>query len=429
MARFDERFIDEVRARTGLADLVGRYVTLRKAGREHLGLCPFHAERTPSFTVVGEKGFFHCFGCSAHGDAIDFLRRIENLEFPAAVERLALDAGLTLPGATGCPRSSHAGDDPATPEDEEPRKRNTGRRDAEERAARVEARRRENERRKAWARWRETVPITEGSPVDVYLREARGLDPVLYRPLPMLRMHPAMEYWTRMEEPLGGEHPQPPGGLETAEVSGRQQFGAGEYRFVNLGARPALVGACQGPDGRFQALHVTYIEADGSDKLRLLDEKGEKRAAKKVRGSPQGSALRLAAPAVIKNKVWLAGAEGIETALSVIQGGGVPCWGLYSLGNFAGRGRGRGSKHPLKKGARLPSAVPDMAAPGFLPPEGVEVFVWCRDADNGDPDAAACLVSRGAQRLLRMGLDVRVANPPEGMDFNDVLRAGQGRAA
>ena len=157
----------------------------------------------------------------------------------------------------------------------------------------------------------------------------------------------------------------------------------------------------RGPDGRFQALHVTYIEADGSDKLRLLDEKGEKRAAKKVRGSPQGSALRLAAAAVIEDKVRLAGAR-------------------------ASRRRFPSSR---AAGCRAGRFIRWATSPGFLPPEGVEVFVWCRDADNGDPNAAACLVERGVQRLLRMGLDARVASPPDGMDFNDVLRAGQGRAA
>ena len=68
-------FLDEVRSRTGLAELIGRRVKLTKRGKEHLGLCPFHDEKTPSFTVNEEKGFYHCFGCQAHGRAFDFVRQ------------------------------------------------------------------------------------------------------------------------------------------------------------------------------------------------------------------------------------------------------------------------------------------------------------------------------------------------------------------
>ncbi|MEO1191166.1 MAG: DNA primase [Pseudomonadota bacterium] len=90
-------FLDELRARTGLAALIGRRVRLQRKGREHQGLCPFHNEKTPSFTVNEEKGFYHCFGCGAHGDAISFVMQIEGLTFPEAVERLADEAGLEVP--------------------------------------------------------------------------------------------------------------------------------------------------------------------------------------------------------------------------------------------------------------------------------------------------------------------------------------------
>ncbi len=94
---FPPRFLDEIRSRVSLADLVGRRVKLVRRGREFAGLCPFHNERTPSFTVVEDKGFYHCFGCGAHGDAIGFTMKTENLPFPEAVEKLAGEAGLTLP--------------------------------------------------------------------------------------------------------------------------------------------------------------------------------------------------------------------------------------------------------------------------------------------------------------------------------------------
>ena len=93
-------FLDEVRARIGLGDVIARHVSLKRAGRELTGLCPFHNEKTPSFTVSEEKGFFHCFGCGAHGDVIGFVMRQEGLSFPEAVERLAGEAGLEVPRAT-----------------------------------------------------------------------------------------------------------------------------------------------------------------------------------------------------------------------------------------------------------------------------------------------------------------------------------------
>ncbi len=97
---FPPEFLDEIRARVPLAGVVGRRVKLTRRGREHSGLCPFHNEKTPSFTVSEEKGFYHCFGCGAHGDAIGFVMRMEGLSFPEAVERLAGEAGLQVPQAS-----------------------------------------------------------------------------------------------------------------------------------------------------------------------------------------------------------------------------------------------------------------------------------------------------------------------------------------
>ena len=94
---FPPQFLDEVRSRIGLADLIGRRVKLTRKGREFTGLCPFHNEKTPSFSVSEEKGFFHCFGCGAHGDIFGFIMRTENLDFPEAVQRLADEVGLVVP--------------------------------------------------------------------------------------------------------------------------------------------------------------------------------------------------------------------------------------------------------------------------------------------------------------------------------------------
>ena len=84
-----ETSLDDFKARLPLAEIVGRYVKLTRRGREHLGLCPFHQEKTPSFNVVEDKGFYHCFGCGAHGTAIDFVMAIEGLSFGDALTRLA----------------------------------------------------------------------------------------------------------------------------------------------------------------------------------------------------------------------------------------------------------------------------------------------------------------------------------------------------
>ena len=90
-------FIEDLRQRVPLSDIIGRRVKLIRKGRRFSGLCPFHSEKTPSFSVVDDDGFYHCFGCGAHGDAISFLREIDGLDFMEAVERLADMAGLAMP--------------------------------------------------------------------------------------------------------------------------------------------------------------------------------------------------------------------------------------------------------------------------------------------------------------------------------------------
>jgi DNA primase len=94
---FSDQFLEDLRARAGLADVIARRVKLTRKGREHSGLCPFHKEKTPSFTVNEEKGFYHCFGCGEHGSVFDFVMQTEGLSFPEAVEKLAGEAGLEIP--------------------------------------------------------------------------------------------------------------------------------------------------------------------------------------------------------------------------------------------------------------------------------------------------------------------------------------------
>jgi DNA primase len=94
------QFLDELRARTSLSALVGATVKLTKAGREHKGCCPFHQEKTASFYVNDDKGFYHCFGCSAHGDAMRWLTEQNGLGFMDAVRELAERAGMQVPAPT-----------------------------------------------------------------------------------------------------------------------------------------------------------------------------------------------------------------------------------------------------------------------------------------------------------------------------------------
>jgi DNA primase len=95
--KFSDSFLDEIRARLPVSQVVGRRVPLKRAGREWKGLSPFNKEKTPSFTVNDQKGFYHCFSSGKHGDVFTFLMETEGLSFPEAVERLAGEAGLELP--------------------------------------------------------------------------------------------------------------------------------------------------------------------------------------------------------------------------------------------------------------------------------------------------------------------------------------------
>jgi DNA primase len=89
--------IEEVRRRTDIVSLIGEYVTLKKAGKNFLGLCPFHREKTPSFTVSPDKQMFYCFGCSEGGNAVSFLMKLNRLTFPEAVRHLAGRVGVVIP--------------------------------------------------------------------------------------------------------------------------------------------------------------------------------------------------------------------------------------------------------------------------------------------------------------------------------------------
>jgi DNA primase len=151
--------LDELRRRLTLSSLINKTVQLRRTGADWFGPCPFHDERTASFSVNDAKGFFHCFGCGAHGDVFEWLRLTEKLTFVEAVERARQEVGLHQAERT-------------RPADDQ--------RDAEKQAA-------------ARRIWSECRPIG-GSPAETYLREVRRIS----IPLPAtLRFHPELAHSRR----------------------------------------------------------------------------------------------------------------------------------------------------------------------------------------------------------------------------------------
>ncbi len=100
MAKIPKTFIDELLTRIDIVDIINQRLPLKKTGSNHVACCPFHQEKTPSFTVSGNKQFYYCFGCGASGNAIGFLMQHDHLNFVEAIEQLAQEAGMTIPVAT-----------------------------------------------------------------------------------------------------------------------------------------------------------------------------------------------------------------------------------------------------------------------------------------------------------------------------------------
>ena len=98
---FTAEFLEELSERADIVDIVSEYVELKPKGSSLFGLCPFHSEKTPSFSVSQDKQFFHCFGCGAGGDVISFIMRSENLDFQDGVRLLAEKVGMPVPDEGG----------------------------------------------------------------------------------------------------------------------------------------------------------------------------------------------------------------------------------------------------------------------------------------------------------------------------------------
>lgn len=94
---FSQSFLDALNAQNPIEDVVGQYVTLRQFGSMFFGLCPFHREKTPSFSVAPDKRIYYCFGCNKHGNVVDFIMEIEHTSYPDAIRILSKRAGLEVP--------------------------------------------------------------------------------------------------------------------------------------------------------------------------------------------------------------------------------------------------------------------------------------------------------------------------------------------
>lgn len=111
--KVSDQLVESIRDRSDLVSIVSEYLTLKKAGQNFTGLCPFHAEKTPSFSVNPSKQFFHCFGCGVGGDVFQFVMKIEGITFPETLQRLAAKAGVTLPESRAGERENRAARDEA----------------------------------------------------------------------------------------------------------------------------------------------------------------------------------------------------------------------------------------------------------------------------------------------------------------------------
>jgi len=272
--RFSEQEIDEANSARPLHELIGDDVALKKKGREWNGLCPFHNEKTPSFWVNDDKGFYHCFGCGAHGNAIAFVMRIDSKTFPEAVTillgRVPRDSeGRKVPQKTTTER--HAEADAYTQH-----KIATGRRNFERARA-----------------------VAPGDPVWRYLHGRS----CLVTPVPaVLRFEP------RMWHPMFFEDKKP------------------------TRTWPAMLARVDNVAGEFTGLHITYLVDAGEGRVTQDPELKAQHLSKMTIGAIRGGAIRL-----FESSGTLAVDEGNENALAawLDRDGRVPFWAMPSHGHMA----------------------------------------------------------------------------------------------
>lgn len=311
----------EVIDRVPLVEEIRRHVNLKAAGREYMGCCPFHQEKTPSFTVNETKGFYHCFGCGAHGNVIDFYMSLHGMDFKEALQNLAGIAGLI----------------PVNGEQKRPKKKKIKRIDDKQ----VE---RDRQKKIIWAqkKWKSSLQ-GQGTLINRYF-ESRGI----HLPVPPSIRFRAFEKHTESKQ---------------------------EW--------PCMIAAVQQPDGTITGVHRTFLTPDGSGKADV-------KSVKKMMGVCYRGCVRLAHPAKVMGI-----AEGIESGLSVMQTfPDLPVWICLTMDNMT----------------------------FFTVPDGVEEVVILADADTKDRHKGKRRMEETAQNIIAQGAKARIAWPPDGKDFNDMLK-------
>lgn len=397
--RIDQGVIADIKSRVPVSRVVGQVVKLVRRGREWVGLCPFHSERTPSFTVADDKQMYHCFGCSAHGSVIDFVMEHQGVDFVEAVRQLSGEAGITLARESATPRAEL--------------ERKPDHRDAL-RVPTIEC---------AQWMWR-TAGHAEGEIVEDWLA-ARGLDlghPLVRQAIRALRYHPRCPVWSwavhERPEALRGTHP----------------------------AMIALIERIEGlPGARVRVpmgVHVTYLAPHGREKAALGKTRdGKPVPTRKMFGDVAGGAVWLGpmdAPDGDRNPLLIG--EGIESTISAACLDGRPgrMAAALSLGNLEG-----GSARTMDGALPLWNVQADPARPPVLLQQPGHVIVaidadmkpllnrriqWARGSKSGmgdvsGPERARICATLAVQHWRRAGAwPVEAIRPRMGADFNDVMR-------
>jgi hypothetical protein len=370
---------------------------LKRAGREQVGPCP-RCGGEDRFAVNRSKRKFICRGAGG-GDVIAMVQHVCAVQFLAACEIIN---GEPMPSAG---RQVSAAE---IREAAEQREAGRAKRDAEREAEQEKYR--ETTRHSAFAIWQRGAPF-EDSPAETYLRECRGIKDLPDRL--KLRFAPDLPYF------------------EGCTIDDR---GFKVPRLVHRG--PAMLAPIVEPlTGKFRAVHRTWIDLDQPNgKARVLDpQTGKLLDAKKGLGSKQTNVVRLVHISERPGRLYIG--EGIETVLSVWyalhkRSGadllGAAFWSASDLGNLAGKASGT-VPHPADKAAagrptRVSGPVPDLTSRAIAVPDSVTDVILLGDGDS-DRFITHCALARAAKRFALTGRTVRCAWAPDGMDFNDLLRA------
>jgi hypothetical protein len=391
--RLTESQIEEVRVRHSLVSLVARRVKLRRTGRGFNGLCPFHQEKSPSFSVSDERGYYHCFGCGAHGDLFRWVQEVEGLSFREAVTSLA---GGQLPDARH-----------ALPE--------ASRRESAKRPGEVQFVSSSTAGRWIW----QSAQPARGEIVEAYL-ESRGLNPhaIFDGATPAishLRFHPRcpVSVWRAWEHP------------EDSRLTA-----------------PAMVAPIRDAEGLVRGVHVTFLAHDGRGKANLgRTGDGRDRPTRKMFGKVGGNGVFLAPlDGARDERVPFVVGEGIETVWAFADRFGKPCVPIatLSLENLQGGAvKLRDGSLPLWKVEadpdRAPFVVPDAGEALILvdadmkPLRGMKVQLAKGEkpvrADLNGLQRAEICAALAVQHWRRAGAaQVSAVRPRLGMDFNDQLR-------